>query len=334
MTMQWDKAGSFPVQYEDVNVKAFFEIFARDLVGRLDLTPADRLLDIATGTGIVVRTARDRVAGPRSASSASTCRPRCWRSRVTAPATGSSSSRATPTQLPFAGRRVHGPHLPAGAPVRARPARGAGGVPRVTSGGGRIAVACWRSLDHQKGASAIADAARGSRSRHGGGGAARRSLSTATGSRSSSRDAGFDDVDVAEVTLDSRYASAQELVDGFATGTPLGTRDPEPGPRRRRAVAREGDRSARALRDRRGARAADDDDAGHGDLAVAAPRGRFGRAAQERRRPPSRAAFAHVRLRPRPPASRPSPAPRCGAAAASRERSRGAGSATCPRRAA
>ena len=220
MTMQWDKAGSFPVQYEDVNVKAFFEIFARDLVGRLDLTPADRLLDIATGTGIVVRTARDRVPDLErivgldlSAAMLEVARDRAG--------DGIEFVEGDATQLPFADGEFTVLTCQQGLQfVPDRPAALAE-FKRVTSGGGRIAVACWRSLDHQKGASAIADSAAdlvpdlAAAAQH----------AVRAGPRRARRSSWAMQASTTSTSPRSRSTAAtrppQELVDGFATGTPL-----------------------------------------------------------------------------------------------------------------
>ena len=57
MGMQWGVAGNFPAIYEELMVPAFFRAFAEDLVARAAPQPGDRLLDVATGTGIVIRVA-------------------------------------------------------------------------------------------------------------------------------------------------------------------------------------------------------------------------------------------------------------------------------------
>ncbi len=219
MTMQWQSAGDFPAQYENVNVKAFFAVFARDLVSRLALTPGDRLLDIATGTGIVVRSAREaepsleRIVGlDLSAAMLEVARERCGE--------GIELIEGDATKLPFSGGEFTVLTCQQGLQfVPDRPAALAQ-FRRVTSGGGRIAIACWRSLEHQTGAAAIARAADGLVPDMAAAGGAPFALDRDALADLVS-EAGFDELDVAEVTLDSRYESAEQLVDGFATGTPL-----------------------------------------------------------------------------------------------------------------
>jgi len=56
---------SLPEVYERYLVEPLFRPFAEDLLNRLNPTPADTLLDVACGTGIVARIARLRV-GPHA----------------------------------------------------------------------------------------------------------------------------------------------------------------------------------------------------------------------------------------------------------------------------
>jgi len=61
--MHWDRKASFPSVYEELCVAGFFLGFADELVESAELSPGDRLLDVATGTGIVLRRARERQPG-------------------------------------------------------------------------------------------------------------------------------------------------------------------------------------------------------------------------------------------------------------------------------
>jgi SAM-dependent methyltransferase len=61
--MQWDTQADFPAVYEELLVPGFFGAFAEELLDRARLVDGARMLDVATGTGIVVRRARARQAG-------------------------------------------------------------------------------------------------------------------------------------------------------------------------------------------------------------------------------------------------------------------------------
>ncbi len=58
--------GAIPENYDRYLGPVLFEPYARDLAGRLDAKPGDRVLEIACGTGIVTRHLRERLpAGAR-----------------------------------------------------------------------------------------------------------------------------------------------------------------------------------------------------------------------------------------------------------------------------
>src|SRR4029079_18210016 len=54
---------TFAEIYERQLVGPLFRPFAEDLIGRLNPGPQDRLIDVACGTGIVARVARERMGG-------------------------------------------------------------------------------------------------------------------------------------------------------------------------------------------------------------------------------------------------------------------------------
>jgi ubiquinone/menaquinone biosynthesis C-methylase UbiE len=59
--MQLFSTMTFPEIYERVLVEPLFRPFAQEVVARLELTRDDRLIDVACGTGIVARLARERL---------------------------------------------------------------------------------------------------------------------------------------------------------------------------------------------------------------------------------------------------------------------------------
>src|SRR3954447_23274664 len=59
-SMQWGAPAEFPAVYEELAVPGFFTVFADDLLDRVRPSAGERMLDVATGTGIVPRRARER----------------------------------------------------------------------------------------------------------------------------------------------------------------------------------------------------------------------------------------------------------------------------------
>jgi ubiquinone/menaquinone biosynthesis C-methylase UbiE len=64
--MQLFSTMTFPEIYERVLVGPLFRPFAQEIIDRLEATPSDSLIDIACGTGVVARLARETLGpGPR-----------------------------------------------------------------------------------------------------------------------------------------------------------------------------------------------------------------------------------------------------------------------------
>jgi SAM-dependent methyltransferase len=59
----WKRDGSAPELYERFLVPAITSIWARDLIARAKLRPAERVLNVACGTGAVTRLAAGQIAG-------------------------------------------------------------------------------------------------------------------------------------------------------------------------------------------------------------------------------------------------------------------------------
>jgi ubiquinone/menaquinone biosynthesis C-methylase UbiE len=74
-------ATTFTEIYQRVLVGPLFMPLAEQLVARLAPKPGDSLIDVACGTGIVARLARERL-GPEARIVGVDVAPRCWLSRA------------------------------------------------------------------------------------------------------------------------------------------------------------------------------------------------------------------------------------------------------------
>ena len=136
---------SFPEMYERSLVQPLFRPFAETALDRVNLTPGDRVLDIACGTGIVARLATQRVGGgtvvgvdlsPQMLAVASAVAPEiAWRE-------GSAQS------LPVAGERFDVVVCHQGLQFFADRAAAVREIKRVLAPGGRVAVATWCSVEN------------------------------------------------------------------------------------------------------------------------------------------------------------------------------------------
>jgi SAM-dependent methyltransferase len=230
MAMEWGSAGSFPERYEEIMVTAFFQVFAEDLVARLSPKPGDRLLDVACGTGVVLRAALagtpdlGRLVGldltPAMLAVA--------RERV---GDGAELVEGDAQQLPFGEDEFDVVTCQQGLQFVPDKAAALAEIGRVATSGARIAIACWQGLDTQPGAAAMFEAGR----EHLSPDIANVGLAPfAMGREELGRlveAAGFEDVVTTDVTLDSRYDSAERFVEGFERGSPmalaLATVDPD-----------------------------------------------------------------------------------------------------------
>jgi len=143
--MQLFSTMTFPEIYERVLVGPLFRPFAQEIIARLEATPSDSLIDIACGTGVVARLAREtlgpgpRIVGvdvaPAMLAVARSVGPTIdWRE-------GTAASLPVNDRERFSLLTCHQglqffPDKPAAV----------GEMRRVLAPGGRVAIATWRSL--------------------------------------------------------------------------------------------------------------------------------------------------------------------------------------------
>jgi ubiquinone/menaquinone biosynthesis C-methylase UbiE len=157
---RWQLEGSSSEAYEELLVPAIFRPWAGPLVDMAELQPGERVLDVACGTGIVARTAADRVGrgGPGTVAG------------IDVNATMLATARASAGDVPIEWREADAGALPfpdgsfdavfcqqALQFVAARE-EAAGEMHRVLAPGGRAAVAVWCALEHNRAFALFAEA--------------------------------------------------------------------------------------------------------------------------------------------------------------------------------
>jgi ubiquinone/menaquinone biosynthesis C-methylase UbiE len=195
-------APTFPEIYERVLVAPLFRPFAEQLVAQLAPTRDDIMIDVACGTGIVARVARERL-GPKPRIVGVDVAPAMLAVARTVDATidwreGNAVSLPVSADEHFTVLTCHqGLQFMPDKPAAIREMR------RVLAPGGRVAIATWRSLDDHpamRGLNAVAE-------RHVGQIAdARHSFGDATALKRVLAENGFGRVNVQTVTHDVRFA--------------------------------------------------------------------------------------------------------------------------------
>jgi len=218
--MQWGTASSFMAVYEELNVPAFFSTFADLLLDRAQLVEGERVLDVATGTGIVLRRARERC--PRlGAAVGLDLTPGML--EVARERSGADieyvEGDATSMAFPDASFDVVACHQ--GLQFFPERAGALAEFSRVLSDRGRVVIACWCELTSCPGYQAIVDALEVHLPELAGTATNPYSLWDETELRGLLEEAGFEQVEVERVTADARYRSAEELARAYMQGTPL-----------------------------------------------------------------------------------------------------------------
>lgn len=134
-------------EYERVLVPAIFERYARDLVGRAAIGPADRILDLGCGTGIVSRVLRERLGGTASITGLDASAPMLFKARSLAPDIDFREGNAMTLPFPDASfDLVLCQQMLQFTPDRVAALRE---VRRVLSPGGHLIASTWRPRSEQ-----------------------------------------------------------------------------------------------------------------------------------------------------------------------------------------
>lgn len=217
--MLWGEAGSYPELYEQLAVPAFFEPFAERLLERARVAEGERVLDVATGTGVVARMIRRRRL-PASRVVGFDLTPAMVDVARSAP--GGEDVEwviGDGQELPFEDRSFDLVLCQQGLQFFPDPVAGAAQMRRVLADGGRALAACWM-VEPDSVFEQVVDVLRGFDADVAAGASQPFSM-TAERLEQIFREAGFGEVEVAQVSGEGVWPSAEQAVRTFMEGTPL-----------------------------------------------------------------------------------------------------------------
>jgi len=225
--MQWGEAGSYPEFYERLAVPAFFESFAERLIERARVGEGERVLDVATGTGVVARMIRHRGL-PASRVVGFDLTPAMIDVGRAAPGGDEVEWVVGDGQeLPFEDDSFDLVLCQQGLQFFPDPVAGAAQMRRVLAHGGRALAACWTAADAVF--EQLIDALKGFDADLAAGAAQPFSM-TAERLGQIFTDAGFEQVELTQLSGEAVWPSAEQAVRTLMEGTPvalmLAGRDP------------------------------------------------------------------------------------------------------------
>jgi ubiquinone/menaquinone biosynthesis C-methylase UbiE len=136
---------TFPEIYERVLVAPLFRPFAEELIARAKLVPGDSVMDIACGTGVVARIAREALGAPARIAAVDVAPPMLAVARKADPTIDWREGSAL--SLPLGdGERFSVLTCHQGLQFFADKAVAVHEMRRALAPAGRVAIACWRAL--------------------------------------------------------------------------------------------------------------------------------------------------------------------------------------------
>ena len=219
--MQWGTAAAFPAVYEELMVPGFFAAFADELLDRAAPAEGESLLDIATGTGIVLRRARERVPGLARLTGLDLTPGMLTVARQRSEGLGIEYVEGDAQELPFEAGAFDVLTCQQGLQFFPERERALAAFRRVLRPDGRAVVACWCEIESAPGYLAVAEVVERRRPDKAGAARAPFALSDAATLRSLLEGAGFSEVRVERVEGTARFASPGEFARSFLEGSPM-----------------------------------------------------------------------------------------------------------------
>lgn len=157
---QWQFVGSVPENYERYLVPSIFGPWASDLVEVAAPQSGERVVDIACGTGIVARTAAQRVGSDGRVVGLDLSVPMLEAARAAATAQGASIEwlEGSALKLPLADAAFDVAFCQQGLQFFPDRLNALCEIHRVLKPGGRLALSVWRGIEHSPGFAALAEA--------------------------------------------------------------------------------------------------------------------------------------------------------------------------------
>ena len=216
----WQVQGREAELYQRHLVPAVTALWAADLVERADLRAGDRVLDVACGTGVVARAARERVASDGSVTGLDINPAMLAVARAESP--GVDFVQGSALSLPFDDASFDAVVCQLGLQFFPDRAKALAQMRRVLVDGGRLALSVYGPIEHNPGTLALAQAL----DRYLGTGASQTKRAEHVLSYSALVErlvdgAGFHDVTITTETKLVRFPSTAEWVEIQLTATPL-----------------------------------------------------------------------------------------------------------------
>jgi SAM-dependent methyltransferase len=218
-SMEWGAPAEFPAVYEELMVPGFFTEFADDLLERAQPRDGERMLDVATGTGIVPRRARERVPGLQRLVGIDLTPAMLAIAREKGD--GIEFLEGNAQELPFEDGSFDLVTCQQGLQFFPERERALAEFRRVLTPGGRVLVACWYGIEEQLGYHPVAEAIAEHFPEAGPAALAPWSFGGGDKLAGLLSDAGFQDVEVTRAEGSARFATGQDLARSFIDGSPV-----------------------------------------------------------------------------------------------------------------